>query len=57
MAEQIRDEAAIFLAALEKTTPRQRHAFLEDACAGDPDLLERVKELRTTHDASRGPLD
>ena len=46
MVEHARDEKAIFLAALEKTTPEERNAFLEGACAGDSGLLERVKELQ-----------
>jgi eukaryotic-like serine/threonine-protein kinase len=57
MSQQARDEKAIFLAALEKSTPPERSAFLEEACAGDPALLERVKELLVTHEESRGPLD
>jgi serine/threonine protein kinase/tetratricopeptide (TPR) repeat protein/DNA-binding beta-propeller fold protein YncE len=57
MAEPARDEKAIFLAALEKTTPAERNAFVEGACAGDPELLERVRELLESHDESVGPLD
>jgi len=57
MTGQTRDEKAIFLAALEKGTPQERSAFLEEACAGDPALLDRVKELLATHEQSRGPLD
>ncbi|MBP7937725.1 MAG: tetratricopeptide repeat protein [Phycisphaerae bacterium] len=57
MCQQGKDEKAIFLAALEKRTPPERSAFLEAACAGDPALLERVKELLATHEESRGPLD
>jgi serine/threonine protein kinase/WD40 repeat protein len=57
MNEQSRDEEAIFLAALEKTTPQERDAFAEAACAGDQKLLERVRELLDSHDDSAGPLD
>ncbi len=57
MAERARDEKAIFLAALEKATSQERNAFVEGACAGDPELLERVRELLESHDESVGPLD
>ena len=57
MAEQPRDEEAIFLAALERATPQERHAFVEETCAGDQELLQRVKELLASHDDSMGPLD
>ena len=49
MTEKSRDEEAIFLAALEKTTPQQRDAFAEQACAGDPNLLARVRALLDSH--------
>src|SRR5215831_684348 len=35
----------IVLAALEKESPSERAAYLEEACAGDPDLRRRVEEL------------
>lgn len=57
MSEQARDEKAIFLAALDKSTPSERFALVERACAGDPALLERVKELLSSHEESKGPLD
>ena len=57
MAEHARDEKDIFFAALEKPTPQERNAFVEGACAGDPELLERVRELLATHEESVGPLD
>ena len=57
MAELARDEKSIFLAALEKTSRQERNALVEGACAGDPDLLQRVKELLDGHDESVGPLD
>jgi serine/threonine protein kinase len=40
---------AIFLAALEKTTDAQRTAFLEQACAGKPDLRRRIERLLAAH--------
>jgi WD40 repeat protein/serine/threonine protein kinase len=36
---------AIFFAALEKGSPRERAAFLDLACAADPDLHRRVEKM------------
>ena len=36
---------AIFLAALEKTTAAEQSAFLDQACAGDGALRQRVETL------------
>jgi tetratricopeptide (TPR) repeat protein len=36
---------AIFFAALEKSTPTERAAYLHAACAGDPDLRGRVEKM------------
>src|SRR5262249_13410958 len=36
---------AIFFAALEKGSPQGRAAYLDDACAGDPDLRRRVERM------------
>src|SRR5713226_863739 len=57
MTEHARDAEAIFLAALDKATPQERAAFVEETCAGDPELLRRVRELLGSHDGSQGPLD
>jgi len=57
MGEQTRDAEAIFLAALDKATPQERAAFVEDACAGQAELLQRVRELLASHDESHGPFD
>jgi serine/threonine protein kinase/Flp pilus assembly protein TadD len=35
----------IFFAALEKGAPQERAAYLEEACAGDPDLRQRVEKM------------
>jgi DNA topoisomerase I len=48
---------AVFLAALEKATPRERAAYVEGACANDAGLLSRVRELLTAHDQTQGPFD
>src|SRR5262245_23242147 len=36
---------AIFFAALEKGPPQDRVAYLDEACAGDPDLRRRVEKM------------
>src|SRR5262245_61500214 len=38
---------AIFFAALEKGSPQERAAYIEEACAGDPDLCRRVEKMLT----------
>src|SRR5262249_1905907 len=40
---------SIFLAALEKAE-EERRAFLDEACAGDADLRQRVERLLLAHD-------
>jgi serine/threonine protein kinase/WD40 repeat protein len=44
-------EESIFAAALEKTDPAQRAAFLAQACAGDDALRRQVEELLQAHEA------
>src|SRR5262245_50122459 len=36
---------AIFFAALEKGSPQERTAYLNEACASDPDLRRRVEKM------------
>jgi serine/threonine protein kinase/tetratricopeptide (TPR) repeat protein len=48
---------AVFMAALDKSTPQERRAFVEEACAGNRPLLQRVRELLNAHEEARGPLD
>jgi serine/threonine protein kinase len=57
MIEQAPDAEAIFLAALDKATPQERAAFVDGACAGNAQLLRRVRELLASHEESHGPLD
>ena len=38
-------EETVFTAALEKGTPAERAAFLDEACCGDVALRERVEAL------------
>src|SRR5262245_42290379 len=35
----------IFFAALEKGSPEERKAYLDEACANDPDLRQRVEKM------------
>src|SRR5438094_7785646 len=36
---------AIFFAALEEGSPKERTAYLDEACAGDPDLRRLVEKM------------
>src|SRR5436305_1828445 len=36
---------AVFFAALERGSPRDRAAYLDEACAGDPDLRRRAERM------------
>jgi hypothetical protein len=36
---------AVFFAALEKGSLGEREAYLDEACAGDPDLRRRVEKM------------
>jgi eukaryotic-like serine/threonine-protein kinase len=56
MSEQAKDAEAIFLAALEKPTDACA-AYVEAACAGQLDLLQRVRRLLEAHAETKGPLD
>src|SRR5262245_13438624 len=57
MIDQPMDEQSVFLAALEKATPDERAAYIEQACAGNTELRARVQQLLQSHDESQGPLD
>src|SRR5262245_57667288 len=57
MTETTEGAEAVFLEALDRKTPRERAAFVEGACAGNPELLRRVRELLGCHDRLHGPLD
>ncbi len=43
-------EETLFAAALEKVTPDERSAFLDDACAGDAAMRLRVEALLQSHE-------
>ena len=42
-------ERAIFFEAVEKDDPAERAAYLDDACAGDPNLRRRIEALLQSH--------
>jgi serine/threonine protein kinase/Flp pilus assembly protein TadD len=44
------NEEALFAAALEKSSPVERRAFLAEACAGDTELRGRVEALLLAHE-------
>jgi serine/threonine protein kinase len=50
-------EKEIFVAALALPDAEEREAYLQAACAGDPELLVRLRELLSAHEESQGPLD
>ena len=45
MSTESNKARAIFLEAIEKPTPEMRADFLDDACAGDVELRQRVERL------------
>jgi len=56
MAVDRKSEREIFLAALERTSPAEREAFLKEVCAGRPDLLRRIKALLKANEIEDGFL-
>src|SRR5438067_4153551 len=50
-------ERDIFIAALEIENPAERGAYLDQACAGDADLLQRVEGLLGAHGRAGNFLD
>jgi hypothetical protein len=49
MSLDLKRVESLFAAALEKPTAEERAAFLDDACAGDPALRQRVAALLRAH--------
>jgi tetratricopeptide (TPR) repeat protein len=50
-------EESLFAAALERPTVAERRAFLDEACAGDVALRQRVERLLAAHEKTRGIVD
>src|SRR5216683_4285295 len=48
---------SIFLAAVENHTPSQWDGYLDEACAGDPELRQRVEVLLRAHQQANSLLD
>ncbi|HEV3117599.1 MAG TPA: serine/threonine-protein kinase [Gemmataceae bacterium] len=51
------NERSIFVAALEKDSPAERAAYLDEACGGEAALRQRVEELLRAHVRAGGILD
>jgi eukaryotic-like serine/threonine-protein kinase len=51
------NEESLFAAALDKPTAAERQAFLEEACAGDVALRQRLERLLAAHLKTLGILD
>jgi eukaryotic-like serine/threonine-protein kinase len=49
MSQNISSLESIFFAALEKQTPSERAAFLDDACAGNAELRRTVERMLAAH--------
>ncbi len=50
-------ERDIFLALLDLTVPAERARYLDEACAGDPELRAKVERLIHSHEAAGSFLD
>jgi serine/threonine protein kinase/tetratricopeptide (TPR) repeat protein len=57
MSAPLLDPREIFLAAVEKSSPTERVAYLDAACKGDAPLRQRVDELLAAHDQPNSLLD
>src|SRR5262245_21580301 len=55
--ETAMSERAIFIAALEKDDPAERAAFLDQACAGDQPLRQRIERLLRAHEPADSFLE
>ena len=51
------NELDIFTGALERTDPAERAAYLEHACAGKPELRQRLDVLLKNQGTGSSPLD
>jgi len=50
------NEQSVFIAALEQD-PAERRAFLDNACADNPELRQRVEKLIASHEAAVSFMD
>jgi serine/threonine protein kinase/tetratricopeptide (TPR) repeat protein len=51
------DEKEVFVAALAVPDAGEREVYLQAACAGQPELLGRLRQLLSAHEGPEGPLD
>src|SRR5262245_7446317 len=47
-------DSAIFEAVLDCATPQERAAYLDKACAGQPEMRRRIEDLLAAHDQATG---
>jgi eukaryotic-like serine/threonine-protein kinase len=57
MTDYTQSERSIFLKALELPSQGRRDTYLQEACAENDQLLDRVRFLLDKHGQDRGPLD
>src|SRR5258708_26687306 len=57
MGQSAKSEETILAAAVQRPTPAERSAYLDEACAGDPKLRRSVEELLQAGDAAGAFLD
>src|SRR5262249_16672406 len=50
-------DRTVFLAALERSDPAERTAYLDEVCAGDPALRQRVEALLRSHEEAGSFLE
>ena len=55
--DEIQREEALFEAALQRPTPAERAAYLDQACAGKPEVRRQVEALLRAHDQPLTFLD
>src|SRR5262245_27011099 len=56
MTSQLPNPRSVFGRAVELESPAERNAYLSEACAGAPEVRERVEALLRAHDAAGGFL-
>ena len=57
MAESPNRQKEIFLKAMDLVSPEERAAFLDQACAGDDALRQRIEAMLKAHTASDSFLE
>ena len=51
------DEQSIFLQSLEKETPEERAAWLDEVCGSETPLRQRIEALLRKHDQANSFLE